>query len=395
MKSLSAITAALIATLLVLSPALATAAGTISVSTDKSAYSGSALITISGTVSPAPASGSNAVGITVTNPVAQTILVQQAFASTTTGAYSYQFQANGQPSQWPTGTYDVSVALTGYTTGSTTFTYTSSSGGVSSGLSLSASAVAATPLYAGQTAQVEAWVYWSTGKPATSATFTAWLVSPSGSASPITAAATGVTGAAGAYWWNIPLASSASDGLYAVILNASATNAGTTYWAYTQTSFTVNSQIASVGSVTAAETSLNTALTGISTSLSGITSSENGLTSSLSSLTTTVNGISSGLTSLTTTVNGIQTGLTSLTSTVNGMNTAIGQIQTGISSLQTAVGNVQTAANAAQQSAAAAQSSAKSASDAIGNVSTYVLVVVVIAAITLVLELAILVRKLS
>jgi len=394
MKTLSTIFAALLTALLILTPALASAAGSISVHTDAASYSGSQTITISGTANPAPGSGYSAL-VTVTNPAAQTVFQLPTPIDPTAGTFSLSFAAGGTAA-WTTGTYSVSASTQGYTSGVTTFQYTCTTCGTStSGLSLIASATAATPLYAGQTAQVEAWAYWSTGFPAKSVSFTAWLVSPDGKAAAITTAPTAVSGATGAYWWNIPLAASAADGLYAVMLNASATTSGTTYWTFTQTSFTVNSQIASTGSIQALSSSLNTAVTGITSSLSTITSGVNGLTSSLGSLTTTVNGISSGLTSLTTTVGDIKSGLTSLTATVGSINTAVGQIQTGIGTLTTNLGNVQTAANSAQASAAAAQASAKSASDAIGNVSTYVLVVVVIAAITLVLELAILVRKLS
>jgi uncharacterized protein YoxC len=394
MKTIPTIATALLVSLLVLSPALAFAAGSLTVSTDKSSYTGSNTITITGSATPAPGAGYEAL-ITVTNPSGTIVYQLPTPIDPSTGVFTPLSFAAGGSSSWTSGTYSVTASTQGYTSGLTSFTYTCTTcgGTTSSGLSLMASATAASPLYAGQTAQVSAWVIWSTGAPAKSVTFTVWLVSPSGTAAPVTASA--ANPAAGEYWWNLPLASSASDGLYAVLVNASATNSGTTYWAFAQTSFTVNSQIASTSAVAALQSSLNTAVANITGSLKGITTGVNEVASSVGQLSTAVGGVSSSIGSLTTTVNGIQSGLTSLTSTVGSINTAVGQIQTSLGTLSTNVGNVQTAATNAANAASAAQSAANDAKTAIDNTSTYVLVVVVIAAITLVLELAILVRKLS
>ena len=125
-----------------------------------------------------------------------------------------------------------------------------------------------------------------------------------------------------------------------------------------------------MGSVTSAVSSLSTTITNIQTSLTGISSSITTLTSDVTSLQGSVSGIASQLTS-------IASQLTSLASAVSG-----------------AASSASSAATAAQ-SAAAAASTAASNTSGIGNTTTYVLVVAVLAAITLVLELAILVRKLS
>lgn len=387
MKTISTIATALIAALLVLSPALAVSAGSISLNTNSATYSGSQSITISGTANPAPGAGFSAL-ITVTNPAAQQVFQLPAPVDPSAGTFSLTFAAGGSAA-WVTGTYSVTASLSGYSTGVTTFQYTCTTcGGTTSGLSLIASATAASPLYAGQTAQVEAWVSWSTGRAASSASFTVWLVSPSGSAAQITTKATPVTGASGAFWWNIPLASSFSDGLYVVILNATATNSGTTYWTYTQTSFTVNSQIANTGALAAVQT----AVTGLGNSLSTLATSVGNLQSGLNSLSGTVGTINSNVNSLSSAVAALNTAVTGSLQTANS---ALTSIQGSITGLSTQVQAAATAANSASTAATAAQASAKSASDAVSSTQTYVLVVAAIAAITLVLELAILVRKLS
>jgi hypothetical protein len=99
-----------------------------------------------------------------------------------------------------------------------------------------------------------------------------------------------------------------------------------------------------------------------------------GLTSSLASITQTLSGVTSTLT-------GVQSSLTSLTASVSGLVTTVGNINTAVSGMSS---QVTTAAN-----------NALNASNAVSSTQTYVLVVAVLAAITLVLELAILVRKVS
>jgi len=113
----------------------------------------------------------------------------------------------------------------------------------------------------------------------------------------------------------------------------------------------------------AALTSIQSSLSGISTTLSVISTAITGITSSVSSLTTAVNGLTSS-------VNTISTGVTGITSALSPLSTAI----TGLSGLPAQVTNT---------------------TNAVNNNQTYVLVVAALAAITLVLELAILVRKLS
>ncbi len=93
-----------------------------------------------------------------------------------------------------------------------------------------------------------------------------------------------------------------------------------------------------------------------------------------SAISTALSGITSSLGTLSQSVNSIQSSMTSLTNSVGQINTAINNLGPQI---QTAATNAQNAANS------------------VSSTQTYVLVVAVLAAITLVLELAILVRKLS
>jgi hypothetical protein len=210
-----------------------------------------------------------------------------------------------------------------------------------------------------------------------------------------------------------------------------------TVWAYFNVTITGDLEGNAVASVQTSLTSIQTSLTAVQTSLSSvqtsltsITSSLTAIQSSLTSITSTLTGVTSSLTSISSTLTGIsgslssiQASLTTITGDVSGLGsqlTSIQQsataIQSAASSLTTSVGtlgsqltNVQSTLTsmqgtltsiAADAHTAATQATAGAASAAnavTGNstAQTYVLVVAVLAAITLVLELAILVRKLS
>ena len=94
--------------------------------------------------------------------------------------------------------------------------------------------------------------------------------------------------------------------------------------------------------------------------------------------------------------------LTTLSNNLATLTTNVGTIQTDVTNMQgqltTMASNIATltsAVQSAQAAAQAAQTAANNANSAVSSTQTYVLVVAVLAAITLVLELAILVRKLS
>jgi hypothetical protein len=268
LKTLPAIAAVSIAMALLLVPLASVAAGSISFTSPASGASlkGSASYTISGSVSPAPTQADE-VGIKVTNPANQ--IVDQDTATVTNGAFSYPTAVGGTAS-WTTGTYTISATDSFGATGTTTFTYTSSSGG---------------------------------------------------SAYNVTAALIKIQ-----KQLNQTLAQNA-------VLQKDLK-----------------------GNETAEQTSL-----------SSITSSLNSITSSLATITSNLNAVSTAVT-------GLQTSLTNIGNQISSMNTVVQGLGPQIS-------------NAVTQATNAANNAS--------SVQTYVLVVAVLAAITLVLELAILVRKLS
>ena len=107
-------------------------------------------------------------------------------------------------------------------------------------------------------------------------------------------------------------------------------------------------------------------------------------------------------TALSTSLSGITSQLTTLGGQVTTLTTNLGTVQTDVTNMQgqltTMANNIatlNTAVQAAQTAATGAQTAATNANNAVSSTQTYVLVVAVLAAITLVLELAILVRKLS
>lgn len=390
MRTLPAIFAVSLAVLLTVAPLTASAAGIVTFTSPTAGAQVSGSFTIAGTVSPAQ-SGADSVFIEVTNPNGSPVTVADVPATPNTGAFSYA-TSTGSGTLWPTGTYTITATDSYSATGSTTFTFQAPPpASTGSGVTLQMSAVASNPVMPGDTVEVSALVYWSNGTVPSSATFTGWWISPSGTATKLTATPTAPAGTTGVWWWSIPVSSSAADGLNAIVLGASVGK--TTAW--TQTSFTVDSSFASSSSVAA----LANQLAALSKMVSSVSGTANSTAAALTSLSNTVStgfsGVNSAISGLSQTVGGIQSSLTQVSSQVSTINTAVGQIQTSLGTLSTNVGNVQTAATNAANAAASAQSAANDAKTAINNTSTYVLAVVVIAAITLVLELAILVRKLS
>jgi hypothetical protein len=112
--------------------------------------------------------------------------------------------------------------------------------------------------------------------------------------------------------------------------------------------------------------------------------------------------LKANFTAMSTALTGLTSQLTTLAGQVTTLTTNLGTVQTDVTNIQgqltTMANNIatlNTAVNAAQTAATGAQTAATNANNAVSSTQTYVLVVAVLAAITLVLELAILVRKLS
>jgi trimeric autotransporter adhesin len=222
-------------------------------------------------------------------------------------------------------------------------------------------------LYSGQaTIQVS-----GTVTPAPSSAGTAVVVTTTG---PMGAVDTGealVAATAGTYSYVLVAGSSLwINGNYKV--NATyggpgGTGSATTTFAYNGASGGNNTVITTTITST---TTVTTAVTSTITVPSSDVTQLNAIQASLLTMTSTLGTISSAITALTGSVNTLQSGVTGIVSQLTSVSSGISSVS-GISSQLTKL------------------------NDGINNNQTYVLVVAALAAITLVLELAILVRKLS
>ncbi len=325
----------MLAAFLVLAPLLSGAsASTVSVSASPGAASGSQVMSITGTVSPAPGAGVSAF-IQITNPAGKAVAAASVPVDPTAGTFSYTFAAGGT-TLWTTGSYTVTATAAG-ATGITSFTYTApTQQPTPTGGNINALRVwvqATTPAFPGDTVQIATLVEWvANGSLATTNFQTAHYHTPAGG---LVQLGTPTTIHKGFYFWTITLAANAAAGTYFVhvwVNNSGPEGQGLG-------SFTVQPKIAQ-------QDTLNSVSSAIGTIQSSIT-------------------------------------------------TSLGQVTSAISQLQTAATATQAAATAAQKAATDLSTSVTSILSGVQNSQTYVLVVAALAAITLVLELAILVRKLS
>ncbi len=150
-------------------------------------------------------------------------------------------------------------------------------------------------------------------------------------------------------------------------------------WTYFNVTTTGDYTVEAIhGIASSVTTAVNNALASFSVSLTNI---QNGVTSIQSTLSTVASDVSS-----------IQSSLSSLSSTVTS---DFSSVQSSLSSISSQLSSISSNASTAASAATQAASNTTSNSSGISTAQTYVLVVAVLAAITLVLELAILVRKLS
>jgi hypothetical protein len=316
----------------------------------------------------------------------------------TVGTSALQYSdAFGSSSSWVSGTYTVTAtwgnsASATPITATSTFTYTTHSTITpTSGSGLTVTASANTLVYAGQTVQIFALAYWnSNGSAAGKATWTASVIGPSGTAPSISWTVS--SPARGIAEWTGPLPAGIADGTYAVEL--SATESGVTAW--TQTAFTVNSWVANTNQLTA----FGTQLTALGTQLTALQSATAGISSNVATLVNGWKSLSSSLASFnsnssfttlsqqiqsnTNAVTGLQTTLNSIQASIVSINTHIAAIQSGMNGVTSAVAGLQTVTP-----------TVSTLNTSVGNSQTYILVVAALAVITLVLELAILIRKMS
>ncbi len=399
MKTLPTIAATILAAFLILSPVMAIAATsyTLSVSTDKSSYSTGGAGTITFTVTPTPGSGTS-VGLTITNPNGAEVFTDSAIVSAT-GSATDTFTTGGS-SNWISGTYTVTATWAPTVTSTpqtatTTFAFTCTSGcSVStptSSVSLELQATAPSLVYAGQTVQVFALAFWSNGTLAANANFTgSHYHNPSGAVT-VLPAPTSV--GPGMYEWSWALPATAADGLYAVHLKADV--GGTIMWA--QAGFTVNSQVASASGLAAIATAVS-GLSGLGKNITSISAALTTISNNVNSMNTAIGSLSSTLGTINTNVQGLGTSLTTLSNTVNTISSSIGSITSSITTLTNDVTQMQTTIGSLSGLAgdmSSLQGSVNSLSTSVSNEQTYILVVAALAVITLVLELAILIRKMS
>lgn len=248
----------------------ASAAFAITVTTDKSSYSGTATIHVSGTISGGAIPSGTSVSIQIRNPQNTLVDAGTAPVDPATGSYSKDFVAGG-PSWSVPGLYTVTVSWapdlsTPPISASTGFTYTPAGPiGVSLSVQVSASALA----FPGQTVWVALLATWSNGSLAEVSNFPiAHYHAPDGS---LVQLGTPKRVHRGLYVWSISLPSNAPDGGYAVHIEANASNV----LAQGLAMFTVNSQVATSSSISALSGKVDSAV-------SSLTSTVNGAVSTLS-----------------------------------------------------------------------------------------------------------------
>jgi|GEM_PF-5237129 peptidoglycan hydrolase CwlO-like protein len=425
---------------LMLSPlAAAAATGSITFSSPASGapLSGQAIYTISGTISPTPTLPDN-VFISVNQVGSSNVLDAQTVSVTGTGTFSYATNAGGN-SAWVTGTYVITATDSNGATGTTTFSYTStitpppSTGGY-------LTVVAPSQVLTGATStNVFVW----TSSPAT---VTGWFLAPGATTTTSLGSATRVpsanVGGLDVYAFSVTLPATAATGVY--LVGATATNG--TFAASNIGSFTVN-PVATQSMLTTLTTNLATLTTNLATLQTGLTT----LTGSVTTIGSGVTGLQTSITSIGTGVTGLQTSMTALSSSVAGvgknlttwgntLNTAITGISGSLATISNYAQTAATAATSASTAVASLQNSVNTLSTSISSITgslttlqgevtslqtsvngltgisanvatlqtnvsnmnstvsndqTYILVVAALAVITLVLELAILIRKLS
>jgi hypothetical protein len=143
------------------------------------------------------------------------------------------------------------------------------------------------------------------------------------------------------------------------------------------TTVTITSTVTSGVATTTITSSDAAALATITTDLAGLQSSLNILTTSIGTITTALTTVSNNVNALSGTLSSIQSAVNTANQGITGLTTTLAGIASNISTVN-GIGTQLT-----------------SLTNAVNNNQTYVLVVAALAAITLVLELAILVRKLS
>jgi trimeric autotransporter adhesin len=379
---------------LMLSPMLATASSgsiTFSSPTSGATFTGTQSYTISGTITPTPTLPDNVV-ITVTLQGGSPSPVDEATeAVSSTGTFSYSTNVGGS-SAWITGTYLISAFDSYGTTGTTTFKYTSAPTTTSGYVTIEAPSL----LLQGQTGNIFVW----SSQPGS---VTAWVLAP-GATSTVSLTASRVSpNPGGLYVYEAAVAISATAPVGVYLVGASVANSTTFFSASNIGSFTVNtvanqSALATVTSDVTGLANLGKSIASLNSSIASLNAMVSTISGNVNTIGTNVNSISSTLSTVSGDVNTLSTTLGTLSSTVNTLSTSVSSISSSISTLTSDVQTMQTTVSGLGNLASdmtSLQSSVSSLSSSVSNAQTYILVVAALAVITLVLELAILIRKMS
>ena len=175
---------------------------------------------------------------------------------------------------------------------------------------------------------------------------------------------------------------------------------GTSSWTTGTYTISVTDSLGATGSMTftytapapTASYNVTKALTDIEGNLTQIKAQ---ITALLNSEATEQKDMKANFTAISQALTALSGQITTITTNLGTVQTDVTNIQGQLTTLSNNVATLNTAVNAAQMAATAAQTAATNAQNSVSSTQTYVLVVAVLAAITLVLELAILVRKLS
>jgi uncharacterized protein YukE len=272
MKTLPTLAAVAVALVLVVSPMVVSAAGSITFTSPTSpTFKGTSSYTIAGTISPAPTQADE-VFITVKNPGGQT--VDAGNPTVSSGSFSYATSTCGNCADWTAGTYTITATDSYGATGTTYFTFST------------------TPAF----------------------NSTRWILD-----------------------------------------------------------------------IARNQTIIERQITDINGNLTGIKAND----------VTESKDMKGNFTALSSAIGSLQSGLTTLTGDVTTIGSAVSALGTQLTNVQSTLTTINNNVQALNTPINNAATQATNAANAVNSTQTYVLVVAVLAAITLVLELAILVRKLS
>jgi hypothetical protein len=386
MKTLRTIATVLLAAVLVLGPAVTFAAtNTMTLTTNQTTYAGSGqLIQVSGTVTPAPTTANSAVILTTKGPMGQ-VDIGNAPVATGTGSFAYTFVTGGT-SSWVTGTYTINGTWgqSGNTaTATATFSYTAPSMVPGSGgpASINVQVTASTPTVAGQQEQVGILTSFASNGSLAAATFQTIHYHPPTGALVTLCSAAGQTGCTGTF-------TVIHKGFYEINFTAPAGAGG--YFIHAWTNGPVAAGVSTGQGQGLAQFTVTAG--GTTTGGAGPDATQlNAIQATLATMTTTLNGIASSIAVLTTGFGTINSGISGLSTTLNSIQSSVNTANTGISGITSTLSSISN--NISTVNGIGAQLT--TLTNAVNNNQTYVLVVAALAAITLVLELAILVRKLS